>query len=132
MHDACAMGLGESFGRLRGQFDGLLRLDPAPAQHVVEGQALDRLHHDVWLAERLADFVDGDDVGMVQRGRGARFLREASQPIDVCRVLGGEELDGDIALQVEVSRAEDLAHPARPDAGQEFIVPETRAGDGRH
>ena len=132
VHDAGAMRLGEAFGHLRGQVDRLLRIHPAAAEHVVQREAFDQLHHDVRLAERLADFVDRDDVGMVQRGCGARFLREAGQPIEVGGVLGGKELDGDIALQVEVPRPEDLAHPPCPDAGQEFIVPETRAGDGRH
>ena len=130
--DARAMGLGEALGDLRGQVDGPLRLDPAAADHVVQGEALDQLHHDVRLAERLADLVDGDDIGMVQRRGGAGLLRKPRQPIGVGGVLRRQELDGDVALQIEIARAKDLAHPSGTDAGEEFVVPETRADGGRH
>src|ERR1041385_2810087 len=45
----------------------------------------DRLH-DVRRA-RLPDLVDGDDVRMVERGRGLRFLREA---VDALAVVGDD------------------------------------------
>ena len=62
-----------------------------------------------------ADVVHREDVGMAQRGGGARFLLESPHPVGIGRERGGNDLDGDIASEARIVRAIHLAHAARAD-----------------
>ena len=84
------------------------------------------------MPPRLLDAVDGGDVGMIQRGEDLGFALEARQPIGVVRERFGQDLDRDVAIQLRVARAIDLAHPACADAARGFrrrrgACPRTRA-----
>ena len=72
--------------------------------------------------------VDAGDVRMVQRREHFGFALEASEPV----VVGGDrwrqDFDGDLALQLRVGRAIDLAHTSGANGGDHFIGPETGAG----
>jgi hypothetical protein len=60
----------------------------------------------------LSEFVDGNDIGVVE-GRGrAWFLLEAVRPITVCGKCGGQNLDRNNAIQARIPRPVYLAHPA--------------------
>ena len=59
---------------------------------------------------------------MVERRGGARFLFEAAQPVSIFGKRGGQNLDGDFAVEPCVTRAVDLAHPARAELGGDAIV----------
>ena len=61
---------------LRSVFDGLRRGERTP-----ERSAIDVLHHQVIRA----DVVERADVGMIQRGHGARFALEAFRRIDLLK-----------------------------------------------
>ena len=43
-----------------------------------------------------------------------------------------EYLQRDVAIQLQIARPVDLAHPARADLGDDLIRAETRAGSERH
>ena len=90
------------------------------------------LHDDVGQAGGLADLVDGDDVGVVERGGGPRLLREAAHAARVGGELLGQELDRDVAVEVVVARAPDLAHPPRAQPGEELVASEPHADRGGH
>src|ERR1041385_8903242 len=79
----------------------------------------DRLH-DVRRA-RLPDLVDGDDVRMVERGRGLRFLREAVDALAVVGDDGWQDFERDVAAEALVAGAVDVAHPAGGDESQDAI-----------
>ncbi len=64
---------------------------------------------------------------MVERGNGTRLLLKAVQPFGVLREGVRQHLDGDIALQTRVSRAEDLSHAAFTQQRANFIRPEPGA-----
>jgi hypothetical protein len=49
---------------------------------------------------------------MIQRGQSARLATEARQPLRVARELGRQGFDGDIAPELAIVRAIDLAHAA--------------------
>ena len=55
--------------------------------------------------------MDGDDVRVLEGARRPRLLLEAA---DVLLVVpaGGEDLDGDVPVELQVVRDEDAAHPA--------------------
>ena len=126
--DAGGVGLGEAVRDLgsdveqpsNGQGARILGQDQL-AQRV----PLDHLHHDVGQAGGLADVVDGDDVGVVERGGGPGLLREAAHAARVGGELLGQELDGEVAVEVVVARAPDLSHPPCAEAGKKLVLAET-------
>ena len=58
--------------------------------------------------------VDRANVRMIERGQEAGFAREAGTTLGVCCEVRREDLDGDVAPQLAVVRAIDLAHPPAP------------------
>ncbi len=80
----------------------------------------------------LADVVDGQNIGMVQRGGGARFLLEASEALGIGGHRGRKDLDRYVAPEPRIARAIDLAHPARAKWRQNFIGAEVIARCVQH
>jgi hypothetical protein len=58
---------------------------------------------------------------VVQRRQRLRFAREARNTIAVMRNDVGQDLDGDITVELRVPRAIDLTHPACPERGDNFV-----------
>ena len=73
--------------------------------------------------------VDAGDVRMVQRREHFGFALKASKPIVVSRERGRQNLNGDLAFELRVRRAVDLAHPAGAYGGDHFIGAETGTGN---
>ena len=67
-------------------------------------------------------FVDGADVGMVERGGGASFGDQAGGLGGIAAAVFAEELDSDRALEVEVASAIDDAHAALAEDLLELVV----------
>ena len=99
---------------------------------VGERRPLDQLHHQRGLAVAAFKAVDGRDVRMVQRGEDFRFALEPGQPLAVGRHRVGQDLDGDLSLEVGVGGAIDLAHSAHADLRGNFVRAESSARDQRH
>ena len=68
------------------------RLERTASDAVLQRRAFQKLHRDEGLVFVLADFVNGADVGMIQRGGRARFAPEAFQSLWVMRKFVGKEL----------------------------------------
>ena len=100
---------------------------PGP-QQLAQGLALHELHRDVGDRSGLADLEHGDDVRVAQRRDDPRLLLESLEPVAVDRELLGQELERDVTVEARVARAVDLAHPAGPDALDDFVGPEPRPG----
>src|ERR1700693_4280835 len=80
----------------------------------------------------FANVVDGEDVGMIQRGDGARFLFEAPEAVGIFRKRFWQNFDGDIAAETRVLRAEYFAHSASANRRDNFVRPEFAAARKRH
>ena len=93
--------------------------------------ALDELHDEgmhvapaptrVRRGRRLDDAVDLRDVGVIQRGERLRLAREAGDAIGVVRDGVGQDLDGDVAVQLRVA-AHDRPRPFRPRRSADDVV----------
>src|SRR5262249_7731060 len=70
--------------------------------------------------------------GMVQRGDGPGLLFEPSQPIGIARVVGGEDLQRDVAAETRVPRAIDLAHAPGPHGRHDLVWPDPVPRGQRH
>ena len=80
----------------------------------------------------LPDVVEGDDVGMVERGDRAGFLLEAPAAIGVGGELRRQGLQGHLPAEPRVARPVHLAHAARAEKAKDFVRPEHRAGGQVH
>ena len=99
--------------------------------HRVERLALHVLHHDEVEAVGLGDVVDGDDVGVVERRGRLGLLHETPLALRVGHLVGGEDLDGDEAVEVGVAGLVDDAHAAFAELLEDVEVQHTPA-DHRH
>ena len=79
-------------------------------------------------AARFFEAVDARDVRMIQRREDLRFALEAREAIGIVRERVRQDLDRDVAIQLRVARAIDLAHAACADRGDDFVDAEARAG----
>ena len=71
----------------------------------------------------LADFVDSDDVWVIQRRCRLGLLNEPPHAVGVFNQVGGQKLQGDGAAQSRVFCFVDFAHAARAKQGDNLIVP---------
>ena len=89
------------------------------------GQVLtvDELHDDERAVLVLAEVVDRDDVGVVERGGGQGLLAEAGAEVRIATVLGAEDLDRDVAIELGVVGAVDAGHAPLPEELHQSIPP---------
>jgi len=106
------------------------------AQETLQIPTLDQAHDDEELALGLANVVDGDDVGVLERSRELGLLQEALAEALIRHQLRREQLESNVALQARVVGAIDDAHAAGaqqdldPVAGE--LGAETGISGGRH
>ena len=90
---------------------------------------LQQLRDDVRRVIRgLADVVHREDAGMVQRGGGAGFLLEPSQPVRIGGELGRQHLDRDVAAEPRVAGPVNPPHAAFAKYLEDAIRPKGIAG----
>ena len=125
--DALAVRVVEGVADLGDEFEGLGGVQAGAVQDLAEVGAIDELHDEVEMACAarpstvlpsplrrlgLAEIVDGDDAGVLELGEGARFAAEAGDELRVGGDFGGEELDGDGAVERGLAAFIDRAHAA--------------------
>jgi hypothetical protein len=78
----------------------------------------------------LLDRVDGDDPRMIESSERLRLAPEALEPLRARGHPGRQHLERDLAAELGVHRAIDLAHPAGADRGGDAVVRERPADQG--
>jgi hypothetical protein len=94
---------------------------PNPLGHRL---ALDVLHDDEIATAVFANFVDGADVWVVERGHGPRFAKQALARALVSDRLLRQDFDRYLASKAFVHREIDLAHPARAEQFKKSVMAE--------
>ena len=130
MDDAAGMGLGEGVGQGNGVLEGFGETQAFLGDDVVQGPAGDVLHDDVVDAVLAGDVVDGNYVGMVKGAGGLGFLDEAALAVGVGDAVGGEDLEGDQAVEPRVAGLVDDTHAALAQLLEDGVVAEGLAGHG--
>ena len=130
VHDALAMGIGQSLGKLANDLDGLcqghrgfafgLTLE-AIGQRLAANEGIG----DVEVLALLTIFIDGHDVGMAQAGGGLGFAEEALDALLGIAAAELGDLEGHGPIQEGIVRQIDLAEGA---FAQEFLEHETANG----
>ena len=112
MDDAPAVGRVEGARRLDREVHGLRQRDRTALDEALHGLARAQLHHDERAALVLLDVVDDADVRVVERGGEARLALEAREHGRIRRQRGRQELERDVAIEVQVVGAIHDSHPA--------------------
>ncbi len=121
--DAPAVRLGEAPCDPEPELRDVGELERTPLHPFLECLALVAGHGDEEPAVvRLVDVVDGADVRVIERRRGARLLDEALLGVLVPRQLGGEELEGDGPLEAGVLGAVHDTHAALTELLANHVV----------
>jgi len=124
--DACFVRLCEALRNLRGDFDCFAQGQGSGEKQFAESVSLHQFHRDVVGGAVLPEFVDRDDIGMVEGRRGTRFSLEALQPIRVSGECRGKNFNGEIAAEASIPCAVDFAHAA--SAQQRFDLVGAQVG----
>ena len=104
---------------------------PAP-QALAQGLSFQQFGNHVRRALLVSNVEDGKNVGMIQRRRGACFLREALHAVAVSRKRCWQNLDGNGAVQPRIVGAIHFAHSARADQGLDLVRPQLCSGRECH
>ncbi len=129
MDDAFGMRRIQSIGDLNRQFQQGLGRERLPLNAVFKRPALQKLHGDEGPALVLVDFVNGADVGMIERRGGAGFALESLQGLRVFGEFFRQELQGDAATEFGVLG---LVYNPHPPAAQLFAHTVVRYGLTQH
>ena len=123
--DASSVGGRQGVGDMPAELKRLAHRHRSPRQPGRERLALDVLQDDVGATVGIdADVVDGTDAGVVD-GRDGPSLLEQSCPQPLVRpVCRGHELDGDVAVEDDITAQIHVAHAAGPNEPAQAIVSE--------
>ena len=104
--------------------EGLVAIQrPAAAVQPVRQRAtLDVLHDDVRSVVVLADVEDLDDVRVIQPSSQPSLAREALPHLVVTGEVVGQELDRDLAVELQVAGAIDGGHAAMAQSMLELVA----------
>ena len=115
---------------LRTLSEGCARPAPTARSRDDVGQRLPRhqLHDERLDAVAFLQPVDLRDVRMIERRQQARFARKPSAAVGVGRQVRRQHFDGDVAPELRVARAIDLAHAAGTDPRLDQVDAEPASG----
>src|SRR5271169_5228995 len=122
MDDSLAVGGVERIGHFDGQGEKAIEFHRAAVDEVLEGLAAEALHHDEEMALVLANFVDGADIGMVQRRCGPGFAAETLESLGVLRGIVGKKLESYEAAELSVFGFVDHTHAAAAKHFDDAVV----------
>jgi len=130
MDDARAVGRFQRRCDLHGNRKRLTERQGAAGEDTFQRLAGHKLHHQEVRAVVLEQVVDGDDVGMIERRSGPRLLQEARAALRIGEDFGPQPFHRDGAAEHRILSPKDLAHPARTNFFQQFVV--ANGDGGRH
>ncbi len=121
----------EGIGHFNRQREQALELHRPAIDQMFQRLAAEALHHDEDMSLMLADFVDGADVGMIQRGCGAGLAAKSFEGLRILRGIVGKKFQGDEAAELGVFRFVDDTHPSAAKEFKDAVVRDCLADHGR-
>src|SRR5207253_5123385 len=132
MNDSLLMRRSHSSGDLDAVIYRSTTVQWAGAQAGSKRFTFKQLFDDVRLRLVLADVVDRNQIGMIDRTGRAGLLLKSKQPLPVGCKFRRKNLDGHIPADPRIVRAIHLTHPARADERGDFVRPEPGPGRKSH
>jgi len=99
------------------------RLPPTPSRSKGRGEA----PPNACVLPAVLEAVDRRDIRMIQGGEHLRFSPETSESIGIGRERVREDLQRDVAIELRIAGAVDLAHATRADLRDDLEWAETSA-----
>nr|WP_252976106.1 hypothetical protein [Janibacter melonis] len=133
VHDARRVGGDEGGGELGAEVGRAARSQRSAGAHRLgEGRPVDVLHDEPRGPAVLDDVVDGDDVGVVERGCVPRLAHRAARAVVGLAGEGTELLDRHVPAEPLVAGQPHDTHAASPDGPLGAVPPgdEARSGLG--
>ncbi len=122
MHDSLRVSGIERISNLHTPVKDLFHIQRLAANQVLERLSLQQLHGDEVLAIRFVDLVNRADVRVVERGRGESFPLEGLAGSRIILQFCRQELQRDMAVQLEVFGFVHHTHPAAAELFNDAIV----------
>ena len=120
--DAPAVGVLQALGDLHGKVQRLLPIEDALYLHILlQGYAVDELHHQVIGRIRGGNVIDLDDVGVAQHGHGLALRPEAAAELLIPREFVFQNFYGHLPVQPVVQRFIYHGHAAGADDLQDLV-----------
>ena len=116
------MGGVERIGDLDAQIEHRLDLQRLASDAVPERLTLQQFHGDEALPVGLVNLVDGADARVVQRGRSFGLPLETAESLCVVGELVRQELQGDVAPELQVFGLVHHTHPPATDLAEDAVV----------
>jgi len=120
----------ESIGDLDGEREQKFQVEGAARDAVLQRDPVQILHRYEGPAIMPADFVDGADVGMIQRRCGPGLTPETLQRLRVLGHVGGKEFQGNEAAEFGVLGFVDHTHPTAAQFLDDAVVRDGFADHG--
>ena len=130
--DVARVGRGQAVGGLAGVVHGLAHRQRPGVEALAQGAPLQQLEHDVAVFLGAAEVVDGQDVGVRQRGHGLRLALEACEGRGIVGHLRRQDLQSDVPVEARIAGPVDLAHAARAHERHDLVAVEAFTGGKRH
>ena len=99
---------------------------PGGTHQIAQRSAIDELHRDELAIRARAGIEHADDVRVVD-GAGLSFAMETLDELRVAGEFRPHHLEGDVALERAIVRAEDVRHATPADPLQELVATEDQA-----
>src|SRR5215470_6936797 len=123
MGNPAEMSVIESIDNLNGDLENPLDTQRLARNHVLEGLPLKKLHNNEGLvASVLTDFMNGANVGVVERSGGAGFAKKTFERELVGNRFGSEELQCDLTIEHGVPRGINDTHSATAEFLDDLVV----------
>src|SRR6185437_527249 len=97
MHDSFRVRGFKGVGQLNPEGQDGLEIERTASYTIAERFAVEQFHHDEVFGVVLLNSMNGADVRMIERRRGAGFALKALQQIRVVRQRRRQKLQGDMA-----------------------------------
>ena len=128
MDDPLLVGGFQRLGDLPGDGEGFVEWDRTSGDPILKRRPFDIFEDECRRTTAFLQAMNGGDVGVVERRQHLRFPLEPGQPLGVMHEGVGQDLQGDITVELRVPRFVDLPHAARTDGGEDLVDAE-RAAD---
>jgi hypothetical protein len=112
VNDPGCVRLRQAGGNLGAKRRQLAKWQRSCRDQIAQRVSLDALEDQVRARVARPDFVERDDVGMIQRRHRSSFAFEAREPFRIGGDVSMQDFDRDVTPEPRISRAIDLAHPA--------------------
>ena len=95
---------------------------PAGTHQIAQRSAVDELHRDERAIRARAEIEHANDIGVVDGAKGLGLAMKTLDELGVAGEFRPHHLQGDVALERAIVRAEDVSHPSPPDPLQELVA----------